>query len=389
MAAPRVFLSSTCYDLQEIRSQLKAFIESMGYEPVMSECGDIFYDLRKHVQDSCRDEVARCNMFVLVIGNSYGSIYHQHVGTANIPDSVTLQEFRKALDIGIPKYIFVNRLVQHDYDNYRRALEKKYSEHFEKENVPDNRIAETKQNLRQEFDKQYHFPQEPYVYVFHFLDLIYLLKYNNAILPFESFEEIKEMLKKQWAGLVYDILDKQKHVPIGIIEQLGKKLENIERQIRVFAESKSMESSNSKVATFNLDELSKEFVRADIQELKERIAGIIDSILFEDNYGNRRVTFREKWDSSSAKKWIESLGDLTEKFKWSTSISVVDLYKGFTGPYRYSVPFADVPYDDIRQLSTIAENISDSEREKLANTVATKFNKCYEPPPPPDDDVPF
>ena len=50
MAAPRIFISSTCYDLQEIRFQLRRFIQDIGYEPVMSEFGDIFYDLGDHVQ---------------------------------------------------------------------------------------------------------------------------------------------------------------------------------------------------------------------------------------------------------------------------------------------------------------------------------------------------
>ena len=49
MAIPRVFMSSTCYDLQEIRFQLRHFIEEIGYDPVMSEFGDIFYDLGQHV----------------------------------------------------------------------------------------------------------------------------------------------------------------------------------------------------------------------------------------------------------------------------------------------------------------------------------------------------
>lgn len=68
MAVPRVFISSTCYDLQEIRFQLRRFIQDIGYEPVMSEFGDIFYDLGDHVQDACKEEINRSNIFVLVIG---------------------------------------------------------------------------------------------------------------------------------------------------------------------------------------------------------------------------------------------------------------------------------------------------------------------------------
>ena len=76
MAVPRVFISSTCYDLQEIRHNLRNFIGSFGYEPVMSEFGDIFYEYDQHVQDACLKEIEKCNMFLLVIGNNYGSMYH-------------------------------------------------------------------------------------------------------------------------------------------------------------------------------------------------------------------------------------------------------------------------------------------------------------------------
>ena len=33
MADMRVFVSSTCYDLSLLRSQLRTFIKSVGYEP--------------------------------------------------------------------------------------------------------------------------------------------------------------------------------------------------------------------------------------------------------------------------------------------------------------------------------------------------------------------
>ena len=72
MAAPRVFVSSTCYDLHEVRYQLRTFIEDFGFIPVMSEYGDIFYDYKKHVQDACKDEIEKSQLFILIIGNNYG-----------------------------------------------------------------------------------------------------------------------------------------------------------------------------------------------------------------------------------------------------------------------------------------------------------------------------
>jgi hypothetical protein len=39
MAKPRVFVISTYYDLKHIRNSLEAFIESLGYDPVLFESG--------------------------------------------------------------------------------------------------------------------------------------------------------------------------------------------------------------------------------------------------------------------------------------------------------------------------------------------------------------
>ena len=43
MAELRVFISSTCYDLSLLRSQLRTFTKNMGYEPIMSDYEDILH----------------------------------------------------------------------------------------------------------------------------------------------------------------------------------------------------------------------------------------------------------------------------------------------------------------------------------------------------------
>ena len=48
MKIPKIFVSSTCYDLNIVRSQLRGFIKRLGYEPIMSEYGDVLYDPRSH-----------------------------------------------------------------------------------------------------------------------------------------------------------------------------------------------------------------------------------------------------------------------------------------------------------------------------------------------------
>ena len=44
MARPRVFISSTFYDLKQIRADLDNFIRSLGYDVVRNEEGAITYE---------------------------------------------------------------------------------------------------------------------------------------------------------------------------------------------------------------------------------------------------------------------------------------------------------------------------------------------------------
>ena len=41
MAKPRVFISSTFYDLKQVKADLNMFIDSLGYETIRNEEGDI------------------------------------------------------------------------------------------------------------------------------------------------------------------------------------------------------------------------------------------------------------------------------------------------------------------------------------------------------------
>lgn len=101
MAIPRVFVSSTCYDLKYIRENLKYFIKRLGYEPVLSEEGSVFFNPCLHTQDACIAEVPNCQIFVLLIGGRFGAKFKAE------KHSITNAEYREAVRLKIPIFALV------------------------------------------------------------------------------------------------------------------------------------------------------------------------------------------------------------------------------------------------------------------------------------------
>lgn len=75
MAKPRIFISSTFYDLKQIRVELDKFIDSLGYEPVRNEEGDIPYGKDEALQSYCYKEISNIDILISIIGSRYGSTY--------------------------------------------------------------------------------------------------------------------------------------------------------------------------------------------------------------------------------------------------------------------------------------------------------------------------
>jgi len=312
MATPRIFVSSTCYDLQEIRFQLRKFIEDFGLDPVMSEFGDIFYNFNKHVQESCKDEIEKCQLFILVIGNNYGSLYYDNTETKDIPDSVTLQEFRKALETKVYKHIFINKFVNYDYQNYKRALEKKILSHFKTNKVSDSEAEIVATKIKTEFNKSYPFPQDSYKFIFYFLDIINSLSSNNAVITFESFDDIKDSLRKQWSGFMYEALIKQNNVSIDLIKDFSLKLDKIDAQIKSFVTSKVGDSKNKTKVSFDITKLMNELTAEDLETLQEKIHQTLTNILTSNS--KARGKFREKFSDEKVELWLKSLDNIVTNY---------------------------------------------------------------------------
>jgi hypothetical protein len=70
---PRVFVSSTYYDLKYIRNDLEHFIQEYCFDPVLFESGDVTFKYGEKIDESCYREIGNCQIVVLIIGGRYGA----------------------------------------------------------------------------------------------------------------------------------------------------------------------------------------------------------------------------------------------------------------------------------------------------------------------------
>lgn len=73
MAAPRVFISSTYYDLKHVRNDIGDFIRSLGYTPVIHDRGGVAYTQTDTIENSCYSELTTCDIVICIIGNHFGT----------------------------------------------------------------------------------------------------------------------------------------------------------------------------------------------------------------------------------------------------------------------------------------------------------------------------
>lgn len=177
MAAPRVFVSSTWYDLRYIRENIRFFIRGLGYEPVLSEDGAVFYDPALHVQDSCLVEIPTCQMFVLIVGGRYGGQYKE------ADRSITNAEYLEAVRTRIPVFAMVERPV---YEQYRLFISNKNNEGVDRTKIS--------------------YPNADSTKIFDFIDAVQSQSTNNALVPFSDFGDIQTYLKQQWASMMFRFL---------------------------------------------------------------------------------------------------------------------------------------------------------------------------------------
>jgi hypothetical protein len=164
---------------------MERFIDSLGFEAVLSEKGTIAYSPDVPLDESCYREVRNSDVFVLVIGGRYGS---ERSGTDRAAakaffdryDSVTKLEYKAAVERDIPVYVFIERAVYAEYQTFI--------------------LNKTNQKIA--------YAHVDSINVFHLIDEILAQPRNNPVHEFDRYEDIEGWLREQWAGLFKELLQK-------------------------------------------------------------------------------------------------------------------------------------------------------------------------------------
>ncbi|BEV17742.1 DUF4062 domain-containing protein [Herbaspirillum sp. DW155] len=188
MAKPRVFLSSTFYDLHQSREDIDRFVRSLGYDCVRHEAGAIPYAKDNRLEMSAYREVELCDIFVTIIGGKFGTESKENGG-----HSITQNEIIRALEKGIQVYIFVERSTLTEYEVWR--------------------LNRDTQGIK------YRYADDPRIYSF--IDRLYDLPNNNPIVGFGNVSEITAYLLEQWAGLFQRFLSQQSRMKeVAIVDDM-------------------------------------------------------------------------------------------------------------------------------------------------------------------------
>lgn len=175
MARPKVFISSTFYDLKHARDSVSTFITELGYEPILFERGGVAYGSKEPPEAYCYKEIKHCDILLSIIGGRYGA--ESQLGT----HSITQKELQAALNEGKQVYIFIDKNVKAEYETYK----------LNKDNS----------------DIKFKHVDNPKIYTF--IEEIHLLPRNNPIFTFEIPTDIISIIKDQWSGLFQRLLQRE------------------------------------------------------------------------------------------------------------------------------------------------------------------------------------
>ena len=277
---PRIFISSTFYDLKYIREDLANFVRAYDYEPVLFEDGDIGYTPGRNLDTSCYESMRNSDMVILIIGGEYGS-----AASGGKKDdfkeymSITRNEFRTAVEAGIPIFVMIDKKVMAEYGVYEANYDS---------------IEKEKYGMK--------FPTTKNINVFRFIKEIK----GIVTLPIQEFErssDIKGFISKQWADMFKNYLSYLRN------EKENRKIESSVNEMKILIQKMNimLDSVGKNVLSKENPEAYKSVV--DQQEIFDFCHNFTKAFYFRD------VDEKNISSVENRRKLIENLLDTVMKTK--------------------------------------------------------------------------
>lgn len=114
-----VFLSSTVFDLIDVRASVERLLRQIGVAPILSDSSLSAFDAKPSVNsiETCLLNVDRADEFICILDQRYGP----SLASAGFEDvSATHLEYRRAKSRGIPIQFFVRDRLEADYSVWKR-----------------------------------------------------------------------------------------------------------------------------------------------------------------------------------------------------------------------------------------------------------------------------
>ena len=285
---PRIFISSTFYDLKYIREDISNFVRAHDFEPIMFEDGDIGYTPGKPLDESCYESM-----------RNYGSpASGEKADDFNEYLSVTRREFSTAANEGIPIYSFVESAVYNEYGVYDSNVKK---------------IEEKQIDLTFKATKN--------INVFRFIKEIYSLG-KISVTEFRKSSEIKEFLSKQWSDMFKNYLKllKEKSDTKQIYETMDN-LQSIIRRMDVMLDGLGKKIMGNGMENVTYDELINQQMKMRAEEFTKKIC---------ENFEFRMISNMEKDEAvergfSLIEKTLRSIKENREKIDLDDKFEIIDI----------------------------------------------------------------
>ena len=284
MAKPRVFVSSTYYDLKYVRERLERLISSYCFEPILFESDNVYFNPTDSLDNSCYEEIKTCHMMILIVGGRYGTnateTQKEEYEKKHI--SITQKEYETAIEKNIPVMVFVEQNV---YTEYKTFSVNKYNDP-EKLNyafVDDIRIFEFISKLEQ-----------------------------GAIKAFNKVDDIEHYFSHQIAGMLLDYLlqlqiNKTNIEIDATIKQLQKTSNNMQDMLNTVA----------KKILKGADQIEYQKI---VQEQKKSLVDFFLDMMSNSVF----VTMADYYDTSNARTYAIEISQMLVKYVFNND--VIDKY---------------------------------------------------------------